>query len=169
MTNSISTKKNLIIAITILATILFFFMILKNKNEVGNVSLGLLTLNDLKIDRLIDPKISGVTCFITHVEGNLDFEDPSNSSIACRQTGNITLENIQAIDKSSSGEIVFKKSQSIFFKTLKIRRLFDSNSNTIMYLSYSTTEINGAYEHSLSTVPLYGNPVWEQLKALSKK
>jgi CreA protein len=34
----------------------------------------------------------------------------------------------------------------------------------LIYLSYSTTEIDGSYEHSLSTVPLYGNPIWEELQ-----
>ncbi|MDX2505895.1 MAG: CreA family protein [Gammaproteobacteria bacterium] len=144
--------------------IIVYVLFSKNENQVGNVSLGLLTLKDVKIERLIDPEISGVTCFIAHVKGDLDFVDPSNTSIACRQTGGITLQQINAIDKSDSGEVVFKASKSIFFKTLKIRRIFDKKSSTLIYLSYSTTEIKGSYEHSLSTVPLYGNPVWQQLQ-----
>ena len=142
---------------------LLFFVYSSDDDQVGNVSLGLLTLKDIKIERLEDPKISGVTCFLAHVEGNFDFVDPSNTSIACRQTGEISLDQINSIDKSESGEVVFKSSQSIFFKTLKIRRLFDLEAKTLIYLSYSTTEIEEAFEHSLSTVPLYGNPVWTQL------
>ncbi|MDX8376573.1 MAG: CreA family protein [Mariprofundales bacterium] len=158
-------KRKIIIAcITLFLIVIAFFIISINKNQVGDISLGLFTLKDIKIERLIDPKISGVTCFIAHVKGDLDFVDPSNTSIACRQTGDITLTQLNDIDKSDSGEIVFRKSKSIFFKTLKIRRIFDINSRTLIYLSYSTTEINGSYEHSLSTVPLYGNPVWEQLQ-----
>jgi CreA protein len=141
-----------------------FFLFSKNRNQVGDVSLGLLTLKDIKIERLIDPKVIGVTCFIAHVKSDLDFVDPSNASISCRQTGDITLAQLESIDDSDSGEVVFSRSKSIFFKTLKIRRIFDKSSSTLIYLSYSTTEINGSYEHSLSTVPLYGNPIWEELQ-----
>jgi len=63
---------------------------------------------------------------------------------------------IAAIDKSKSGEVVFKKSKSIFFKTMKIRRIFDTENQTLMYVSYSTKETSGSFKHSISTVPLWG-------------
>jgi CreA protein len=158
-------KRKLLISVVVLILVFVaFFLFSKNKNQVGDVSLGLLTLKDIKIERLIDPKVIGVTCFIAHVISDLDFVDPSNTSISCRQTGDITLAQMKSIDGSDSGEVVFNKSKSIFFKTLKIRRIFDKSSSTLIYLSYSTTEIDGSYEHSLSTVPLYGNPIWEELQ-----
>jgi CreA protein len=125
-------------------------------NEVGDVSLGLFTTKDIKIDSLQDPIVSGVTCHISSIEANLDLADPSDSSIACRQTGNIGAQMIAKIDKSPSGEVVFKKSKSIFFKNMKVRRIFDTKSQTLMYVSYSTKETSGSYKHSLSTVPLWG-------------
>jgi CreA protein len=158
-------KRKLLISVVVLILVFVaFFLFSKNKNQVGDVSLGLLTLKDIKIERLIDPKVIGVTCFIAHVISDLDFVDPSNTSISCRQTGDITLAQMKSIDGSDSGEVVFNRSKSIFFKTLKIRRIFDKSSSTLIYLSYSTTEIDGSYEHSLSTVPLYGNPIWEELQ-----
>jgi CreA protein len=157
-------RKLLISGIVLILVSVAFFLFSKNKNQVGDVSLGLLTLKDIKIERLIDPKVIGVTCFIAHVISDLDFVDPSNTSISCRQTGDITLAQLKSIDGSDSGEVVFNRSKSIFFKTLKIRRIFDKSSSTLIYLSYSTTEIDGSYEHSLSTVPLYGNPIWEELQ-----
>ncbi len=54
--------------------------------EVGDVSLGLFTTKDIKIDALQDPVVTGVTCHISSIEANLDLSDPSDSSIACRQT-----------------------------------------------------------------------------------
>lgn len=125
-------------------------------NEVGDVSLGVFTTKDIKIDSLQDPIVTGVTCHIASIEANLDLSDPSDSSISCRQTGNVSVEMIAAIDKSASGEVVFKKSKSIFFKNMKVRRIFDAKSQTLMYLSYSTKETSGSYKHSLSTVPLWG-------------
>ncbi|MBT0585614.1 CreA family protein [Alteromonas oceanisediminis] len=129
-------------------------------SEVGDVSLGLFTTKDIKIDALQDPIVTGVTCHISSIEANLDLADPSDSSIACRQTGNITAQMIANIDKSASGEIVFRKSKSIFFKNMKVRRIYDAQSQTLMYVSYSTKETSGSFKHALSTVPLYNTQAY---------
>lgn len=131
-------------------------------DEVGDVSLGMLTTKDIKLNVLVDPKIPGVTCHVASIEADLDFSDPSDSSIACRQTGVISPDMIALIDRSKDGEVVFRKSKSVFFKTMKIRRIFDSETQTLMYLSYSTKEINGSYKHSLSTVPLWGTEAFQK-------
>ncbi|WP_105902041.1 CreA family protein [Vibrio gangliei] len=132
-----------------------------DKNEVGDVSLGIFTTKDIKVEVLTDPIVTGVTCHISNVEANLDFADPSDMGISCRQTGEITPEMIAQIDKSKSGEVVFKKSKSVLFKTLKIRRIYDAGSQTLLYLSYSTKEIQGSYKHSLSTVPLWNTKAYK--------
>ena len=132
--------------------------------EVGDVSLGLLTTKDIKLEVLVDPDIPGVTCHIASVEADLDFADPSDSSIACRQTGEITPAMLAGIDRSKSGEVLFRKSKSILFKTMKVRRIFDAGSQTLMYLSYSTKEISGSYKHSLSTVPLWGTQAYNKVR-----
>ncbi|MFS1702427.1 catabolite regulation protein CreA [Aestuariibacter sp. GS-14] len=124
-------------------------------SEVGDVSLGVFTTKDIKIDALQDPVVTGVTCHISSIEADLDLSDPSDSSIACRQTGPINAAMIAAIDKSDSGEVIFKKSKSVFFKNMKLRRIYDAKSQTLIYLSYSTKETSGSYKHSISTVPLW--------------
>ncbi|MDW6020074.1 CreA family protein [Vibrio plantisponsor] len=129
-------------------------------NEVGDVSLGVFTMKDIKIASLHDDKIQGVACHIASIEANLSLSDPSDSSISCRQTGDITPEMIAAIDKSKSGEVVFKQSKSIFFKTMKVRRIFDPENQTLLYLSYTTKETDGSFKHSLSTVPLWGTKAY---------
>jgi CreA protein len=129
--------------------------------EVGDVSLGLFTTKDIKVQTFDDPKIPGVTCHISHVEANLDFADPSDMSIACRQTGEITAAMLKDIDRSKNGEVIFSTSKSILFKNLKIRRILDSSSQTLLYLSYSTKETTGSYKHSLTSVPLWGTAAWQ--------
>jgi CreA protein len=128
--------------------------------EVGDVSLGMFTLKDIKLNTLDDPIITGVTCHVASIEADLSLADPSDSSISCRQTGEITPEMIAQIDKSKSGEVVFKKSKSIFFKSMKVRRIYDADNQTLMYLSYSTKETSGSFKHSLSTVPLWGTKAY---------
>ena len=131
-----------------------------DKNEVGDVSLGIFTTKDIKLDAVVDPVVTGVTCHVASIEANLDLSDPSDSSLACRQTGPITADMIAQIDKSKNGEVLFTKSKSIFFKTMKIRRIFDAENQTLMYLSYSTKETSGSFKHSLSTVPLWGTEAY---------
>ena len=129
-------------------------------NEVGDVSLGFFTMKDIKMSSLDDDKIPGVTCHIASIEANLSLSDPSDSSISCRQTGEITPEMIAQIDKSKSGEVVFKQSKSIFFKTMKVRRIYDAENQSLLYLSYTTKETEGSFKHSLSTVPLWGTAAY---------
>lgn len=129
-------------------------------NEVGDISLGLFTTQDIKLNILKDEIVTGVTCHIASIEADLSFSDPSDSSISCRQTGAITAAMIAQIDKGKSGDVVFKKSKSIFFKTMKIRRIYDADNQTLMYASYSTKETSGSFKHSLSTVPLWGTQAY---------
>ena len=76
-------------------------------DEVGDVSLGMFTLKDIKINTFQDPKVPGVTCHVASIEANLSLADPSDSSVSCRQTGEITPEMIATIDRTKSGEVVF--------------------------------------------------------------
>ena len=126
------------------------------QEDVGDVSLGIFTLKDIKINRFVDPVVTGVTCHVSSIEANLALSDPSNNSIECHRTGPITRQMIEAIDKSKSGEVVFKRSKSVLWKNMKIRRIYDAESQTLLYVAYSTKETSGSFHHSLSAIPLYG-------------
>ncbi len=132
-------------------------------NEVGEFKNDW-TGNEIKIMQLRDPKVAGVVCHLAHFDrgvwdrlgkGNW-FENPSNSSISCLQSGPITVGKID-IDKS--GEEVFDQSQSLLFKQLAVRRIYDPSSDSLMYVSFSRTIVDGSAKMSLSTVPLYGREV----------
>jgi catabolite regulation protein CreA len=77
-------------------------------NEVGRFANDW-TGNDVVIDALADPKVEGVTCRVTHFDRGLFdrrtngnwFEDPSNSSIACRQTGPVPLVKLSSTQKAT--------------------------------------------------------------------
>lgn len=131
-----------------------------DQNEVADVSLGLFTLKDIKLNAFVDPLVPGVTCHVASIEANLSLSDPSDSAVSCRQTGEITPEMIARIKRGKDGEVVFEKSKSVFLKTLKIRRIFDEEHQTLMYLSYSTRETTGSFKHSLSTIPLWGTAAY---------
>ena len=127
--------------------------------EVGQVGVDWVG-NDIIVEAVQDPKVPGVTCHIAYFERSvLDrlsqgnwFEDPSNASIACRQTGPITLGDI---DRSAEGEEVFRERRSIILKTLRIKRIFDEGNQTLIYLVHARELTQGSAKMSISTVPLY--------------
>ncbi|MCZ4261915.1 CreA family protein [Limimaricola sp. G21655-S1] len=116
--------------------------------------------NDVIVEAIPDPDVEGVTCHIAYFErsvidrlsqGNW-FEDPSNASIDCRQTGPITLGDI---DRSRGGEAVFRESRSIILKSLRITRIYDETNQVLIYLAHGSELTQGSAKMSLSTIPLY--------------
>ncbi|MGR3633932.1 MAG: CreA family protein [Limimaricola soesokkakensis] len=116
--------------------------------------------NDVIVEAIPDPDVEGVTCHIAYFErsvidrlsqGNW-FEDPSNASIDCRQTGPITLSDI---DRSRGGEAVFRESRSIILKSLRITRIYDETNQVLIYLAHGSELTQGSAKMSLSTIPLY--------------
>jgi CreA protein len=137
--------------------------------EVGEVSVDWLG-NDIVIEAVSDPDVEGVTCHISYFDrGIIDrlqkgnwFEDPSNSSIACRQTGPIKIGKIEL---DEGGEEVFKQRRSIIWKQLVVKRIYDKKNDTLIYLSHSRQVQEGSAKMSMSTVPLYGAEVdWAEGK-----
>ncbi len=133
--------------------------------QVGEVGVDWVG-NDIIIDAIQDPKVEGVTCHIAYFDRSLIdrlsqgnwFEDPSNASIACRQTGPIRLGDI---DRSEDGEQVFRESRSIVLKSLRIKRIFDEANQTLIYLAHAQELNQGSAKMSISTVPLYNATIAE--------
>ena len=117
------------------------------------------TGNRIVVEAIADPKIHGVTCHLAHFERSLLdrlskgnwFEDPSNTSIACRQTGPIA---IGTIDTSEAGEEVFSEHASLIFKMIAIRRIYDKADDTLIYVAYARQVKDASAKMSISTVPL---------------
>ena len=120
--------------------------------------------NDIYIDAVTDPEVTGVTCHVTYFDrsvidrlkkGNW-FEDPSNNAISCQQTGPISIGDI---DLDKSGEEVFKSGLSLIWKSLIVTRIYDKKNDTLIYLAHSRELTEGSSKMSISTVPLYGQTV----------
>lgn len=130
-----------------------------NAEEVGRVGVDWVG-NDIIIEAIPDPDVQGVTCHISYFERSLIdrlsngnwFEDPSNASIDCRQTGPIVIGDI---DRSDDGETVFRESRSIIFKTLRLTRILDEENQVLIYLSHANELSQGSAKMSISTIPLY--------------
>jgi CreA protein len=104
-----------------------------------------------------DPDVPGVTCFISQARtggwGQQPFglnEDPSNFSVACRQTGPITADLAKLPEKDEA----FTEKTSIFFKATRIYRIPDVKRNILIYLAVSSKIINGSPANAISVVPV---------------
>ena len=147
-------------AVSALAVLLaaVFGLVPARAEEIGRVGVDWIG-NDIVIEGIEDPKVQGVTCHIAYFDRSIVdrlqqgnwFEDPSNSSIDCVQTGPIVIGDIP-LDKN--GEEVFRERRSIIFKTLTINRIYDKQRNALVYLSH-TRQVNiGSAKMSISVVPL---------------
>ncbi|MBD9446070.1 MULTISPECIES: CreA family protein [unclassified Rhizobium] len=126
--------------------------------------------NDIIIDAVADPQVKGVTCHVTYFDrsvidrvknGNW-FEDPSNNSISCRQTGPIEIGDINL---SEGGDEVFKTGMSLIWKKLVVNRIYDKKNDTLVYLAHSRELTDGSAKMAISTIPLYGqNVTWKNGK-----
>lgn len=110
-----------------------------------------------------DPDVPGISCFLSRaktggISGSLGLaEDTADASIACRQTGPVTLP-----EKMEEGEQVFRQRTSVLFKSLQVVRFYDPARNTLVYLSYSDKVIEGSPKNAISAVVI--RP-WEETEA----
>jgi len=126
------------------------------------------TGNAIVVEAVGDPKVDGVTCHLTYFDrsvidrlskGNW-FEDPSNNSIACRQTAPIVIHDI---DLGTKGEEVFSERRSLVFKWLRVRRIYDKKHDTLVYVAYTGQVKNSSAKMSVSTVALFNaSASWEK-------
>lgn len=110
----------------------------------------------IQIEVIDDPQIKNVSCWLSYpVKGGLKAsiglgEDPSNSSIACRATGQINLRQVLSV--SGKPAEVFKRSTGMFFKAMRVVRFYDKKRKVLVYLTYSKKLIDGSPKSSISTV-----------------
>ena len=128
--------------------------------DIGAVSTTFRVLgsNDkIVITRYDDPKVDGVSCYMSHAEtggikGSLGLAtDPSRFSLACRATAKVAPKG----DLPNS-EIVFGERTSFFFKELRVSRVYDREKRVLVYLAWSTKALTpgGSPYNAITAVPL---------------
>eukprot|EP00547_Thalassionema_nitzschioides_P003948 CAMPEP_0194200910 /NCGR_PEP_ID=MMETSP0156-20130528/1343_1 /TAXON_ID=33649 /ORGANISM="Thalassionema nitzschioides, Strain L26-B" /LENGTH=194 /DNA_ID=CAMNT_0038925983 /DNA_START=95 /DNA_END=675 /DNA_ORIENTATION=- len=113
---------------------------------VGEISgSGLVFKDTLSIESFDDPKVRGVTLYISNFQKPLTeriskgelFTDPSAAALGCAKTAS-KVEIADNIAKGKRGEEVFEESKSLLFKTLRVQRIYDEEKNTMVYVSFNT-------------------------------
>ena len=126
--------------------------------RIGSVSttFKLLGRNDrIVVDRYDDPKVDGVSCYMSRAEtggikGSLGLAtDPSRFSIACRATGRVSIKG-----NLPDNEIVFGAAANWLFKEIRVSRLWDKDKQVLVYLVWSTQALTpeGSPYNSVSAV-----------------
>jgi CreA protein len=129
-------------------------------SRIGTVdtTFRILGRNDrIVIDRYDDPRVEGVSCYMSRAEtggvaGSIGFAtDPNRFSIACRATGPVSLRG-----KLPDNEVVFGEKMSAFFKEIRVSRLYDKDKQVLVYLVWSTISLgkDGSAFNSVTAVPL---------------
>jgi len=136
--------------------------------QVGSIELdsGFMSLTSysLNVQAFDDPKVKGVTCHVSDVAiggvGAMFSDDPSNASIACRQTGQIVINGVTEdrpwgnLELDESGEDVFGSSKG-WFKALKVTRIVDQKRKVLIYVVYTPKWGEDSKKNVVSTISLF--------------
>jgi len=110
----------------------------------------------IQVEAVDDPQIKNVSCWLTYpVKGGAMASlglgaDPSNASIACRARGYVNIKEVLKLGTKPTE--IFKVNKSIFFKAMRVVRIFDKKRNTLVYMTYTKELFNGSPKSSVSTV-----------------
>ena len=131
--------------------------------EVGHVNtaltnMGLTRSHRVVVERFEDPKVAGVTCWISQARtGGLSgmvglAEDPAMFSLACAATGPVRVD--PGASRGERGERVYEASSSLFFKETRVQRFLDEERNAVIYLAWSTKLVEGSPFNAVAVVPI---------------
>lgn len=149
-----------------ITAILTLFSITAMADEIGRTELdsGFMSLKtySLSVKAFDDPEVDGVTCHVSEVEvGGLSLsDDPSASSIACRQTGEIRFNGqspmnpFGTVSTAKNGELVFSNTKG-WTKKLLVRRFVDMKRQVLIYVVYVGKWGEDSKKNVISTISLY--------------
>ena len=147
------------IAIKLLALTLALFpsVLLAQDAHIGSVRTEFRMLgpnNTIEVERFDDPKVQGISCYISYsqiggISGAVGLaEEASEASVACRQTGEIIFNPADVEEQ----EVIFTQRRSVLFKNLRVVRMHDAETETFVYLTYSTKLVEGSPKNAVTAV-----------------
>lgn len=146
-------------AIKLLALTLALFpsMLLAQDAHIGSVRTEFRMLgpnNTIEVERFDDPKVQGISCYISYsqiggISGAVGLaEEASEASVACRQTGEIIFNPADVEEQ----EVIFTQRRSVLFKNMRVVRMHDAETQTFVYLTYSTKLVEGSPKNAVTAV-----------------
>lgn len=121
--------------------------------KIGEVTTsGILFKDTIVIESFSDPTLDGVACHVSSPDKAWSFDEPTDTSISCRQ-----VKSKITGDYKKEARNVFGRSKGLFFKAMTVDRFYDEENDVLVYLSYTKKLKGENASHSMSTVPLYLN------------
>ena len=131
--------------------------------EIGHVNtaltnLGLTRSHRVVVERFEDPKVRGVSCWISQARtGGLSgmvglAEDPARFGLTCAATGPVQVG--AEARRGERGERVYESDTSLFFKETRVHRFIDEERNAVVYLAWSTRLVEGSPHNAVAVVPI---------------
>lgn len=131
--------------------------------EIGHVNtaltnLGLTRSHRVVVERFDDPKVEGVSCWISQARtGGLSgmvgiAEDPARFALSCAATGPVRIADNAR--RGERGERVYESATSFFFKETRVHRFIDEPRNAVVYLAWSTKLVEGSPYNAVAVVPI---------------
>lgn len=108
---------------------------------------GLFFKDKIHVEAFDDPTIKGISCYINMPDRSMNWDDQSDTALACRQVGPI-------VGKLYHKKNVFKASKGIFFKHMRVDRHWDAKRNVMVYISYTKKASGDNASSGLSVVPI---------------
>jgi len=104
---------------------------------------GFFLKDTLRIESFNDPKVDGVQLYISDFQKPLTekiakgdvFQDPTLAGLTCSRRERVVVQPDATLSKE--GEEVFSEARSLLFKSLKVRRIIDTQGQTVVYVLYS--------------------------------
>tara|TARA_R110000751_G_scaffold248517_2_gene348267 strand:- start:112 stop:612 length:501 start_codon:yes stop_codon:yes gene_type:complete len=110
--------------------------------------------NTIEVERFDDPMVQGISCYISYsqiggIKGAVGLaEEASEASVACRQTGEIIFDPAEVEEQ----EVIFTQRRSALFKNMRVVRMHDTDTQTFVYLTYSTELVDGSPKNAITAV-----------------
>ena len=138
-----------------------------DKRSVGSITgSGFVFKDKLQVDAFPDKQVEGVTIYLSDFErpitdrlaGNF-FSDPTQTGLGCARRST-PLKINGKLTTSPEGEEVVSEARSLLFKSINVRRIYDVQSNNLVYAAFSTRLNTGddsnkaRFASSLCVVPL---------------
>lgn len=147
------------VAIKLLTLMLALFpsVLLAQDAHIGSVRTEFKLLgpnNTIEVERFDDPKVQGVSCYLSYsqiggISGAVGLaEEASEASVACRQTGEIVFNPAEVEEQ----EVIFTQRRSVLFKNMRVVRMHDAETETFVYLTYSTKLVDGSPKNAVTAV-----------------
>ncbi len=90
----------------------------------------------IHVEAFNDPDIPGIRCHMNLPDRAWSFDDQTDIVISCAQVGPVTAEQL------STKPHVFKQGKGLFFKQMRIDRIYQAEYGTLYYFGY-TTKVEG--------------------------